>query len=192
MNRSKSPRQLAHTLAAAAAAYQRAVVIPHCARCTRPCCRLDPLVLELEWRQLKPLWKIEESRRAFDQRLAAGNGPQEIRAADGLYFVHGKTCPAYDEAQRNCRIYDQSLKPQGCTDFPVYLDWDCLVADLRCEAVKLDELVAAVARTLGPEYRIVQTADKDFPFMVTLALRRVGGTGDAANKRTEKAGSKRK
>ena len=61
-----SRRLLAKELTAAAATYQVAVVIPHCAKCAKPCCRLDPLVLELNWKQLKTLWQIEESRTASD------------------------------------------------------------------------------------------------------------------------------
>jgi Fe-S-cluster containining protein len=192
MSRRKAPPPLAIELEAAAADYQRAVVIPHCAQCSRPCCRLDPLVLELDWRQLRTLWQIEDSRASFDRRLASGQGPREIRAADGLYFVHGKTCPAYDEGQHTCRIYGQDLKPTGCTDFPVYLDYDCIVADLRCEAVKLDELVAWIARAAGPGYRVVQSADKDFPFMVTVTWKRIAGRSDPADNRPEKGKSQGK
>jgi len=163
----------ARALAEAAAAYQAAAVIPHCAVCTKPCCRLDPLVLELDWVQLKGLWQIDEPRRAFDRRLCAGRGPEEIRAADGLYFAHGKVCPAYDEVGHSCRVYGQDLKPSGCSDFPVYEDGGAIIADLRCEAVDLEALVAWMVRALGPGYRIVQTPDEAFPFLVTLEVRRV-------------------
>ena len=186
MSRRKSARPLALELKAAAEAYQRAVVIPHCAQCSRPCCRLDPLVLELDWKQFRALWKIEESRITFDRRLASGKGPQEIRAADGRYFAHGKTCPAYDETRHACRVYGQAVKPTGCTDFPVYLDYDCLVADLRCEAVNIEALVAWIARAVGPDYRVVQTADKEFPFMVSLSLERAAGTAATVGKRLKK------
>lgn len=168
-------RLLAKELAAAAAAYQAAVVIPHCATCSRPCCHLDPLVLELEWKQVKLFWRLEESRKAFDQRLATGRGPEEIRAGNGLYYAHGKACPAYDEASHGCRVYDQDIKPAGCSDFPVYQDESDIIADLRCEAVDLKALVAWIARALGPEYRIRQTADEEFPFLVTLSVKRGGG-----------------
>lgn len=164
-------RLLARELATAAAAYQATAVIPHCATCSKPCCRLDPLVLELEWRQLKPIWQLEESRKAFDRRLAAGKGPEEIRAADGLYFAHRKVCPAYNEEQGSCRVYDQDIKPAGCSDFPVYEDQGSITADLRCEAVDLKALVAWIARAIGPEFRIVQSADAEFPFLVTLSVK---------------------
>ena len=169
-------RHLAQELAGAAEAYQREIVIPHCAECTKPCCRLDPLVLELDWRQLKGIWRIEESRRAFDKRLYSGQGPEEIRAADGLYFAHGKACPAYDEAGKSCRVYGQDLKPAGCSDFPVYEDGDAIIADLRCEAVDLAALTDWMAEAVGRDYRIVQSPDPDFPFLVTLTVRRVAGT----------------
>ena len=171
----RAPRiSLSRLLAEAAAAYQTADVIPHCASCSRPCCRLDPLVLELDWKQFSKIWEIKESRPAFDRRLAAGRGPADIRAAGGLYFAHGKACPAYDEAGHSCRVYGQDVKPAGCSDFPVYEDGGSVVADLRCEAVDLDALVAWMARAVGPDFRIVRSANHEFPFLVTLSVRRAG------------------
>ena len=167
-------RSLATELAAAAAAYQTADVIPHCTQCAKPCCKLDALVLEMEWKQIKTLWKISDSRAVFDEQLAAGEGPQEIRESEGLYFVHSKPCPAYDQAGGTCQIYGQALKPVGCSDFPVYEDRGSIMADLRCEAVDLKALTAWIARTLGPEVRIVQSADREFPFLVTLSVRSSG------------------
>ena len=169
-----SRQRQASELAAAAAAYQAADVIPHCTQCAKPCCKLDALVLELEWKQVKTLWKISEARTAFDRRLASGTGPVEIRESEGLYFVHSKPCPAYVEASGSCSIYGQELKPLGCSDFPVYEDGGSIMADLRCEAVDIKALTAWVARALGPEFRIVQTADKEFPFLVTLSVRSSG------------------
>lgn len=167
-------RPLAEALHAAATSYQDAHVIHRCTGCAKPCCRLDSHVLELNWKQVKVFWRLEESHAAFDRRLAAGKGPEEIRAGDGLYYIYGKVCPAYDEPGRSCRVYDRSLKPAGCTDYPVYEDGDCVIADLRCEAVDIDVLAAWIARAVGPEFRIVQSADKDFPFLVTLSVKRSG------------------
>jgi Fe-S-cluster containining protein len=182
MSRGESSRLPARELAAAIAAYQGAVVIPHCAECTNPCSRLNPLVLELDWKQLKALWQIEESRKAFDRRLCSGRGPEEVRAGDGLYYAHGKVCPAYDQAGRSCKVYGQELKPSGCSDFPVYEDGGDVVADLRCEALILDELVAWMARAAGTGFRITTSANEEFPFLVTLSVRRAGGT-ETVNKR---------
>lgn len=174
MSTHKTRRPLAERLAQAATGYQAAAVIPHCASCAAPCCRLDPLVLELEWKQVKAFWRLAESRAAFDRRLAAGKGPVEIRPMNGAYFAHGKACPAYDAAQRACRVYDQALKPGGCSDFPVYEDRGSVIADLRCEAVDLEALAGWIARCVGPGYRVVQSADEEFPFIVTLSVRRTG------------------
>ena len=172
----RNPRRaLATELAAAAAAYQAAAIIPHCATCSKPCCRLDPLVLELDWKQVKVFWLLDESRTAFDRRLASGRGPEEIRAGNGRYYVHGKACPAYDEAGTSCRVYGQEIKPVGCSDFPVYEDGGDIVADLRCEAVDIKALADWIARAVGPAFRVIQSADKEFPFMVSLAVKRVAG-----------------
>ncbi len=173
---SRSPRRfLAKELSTAAAAYQAAVVIPHCAECARPCCRLDVLVLELEWKQLKALWQLDESRSAFDRRLSSGRGPVEIRAGNGLYYAHRKVCPAYDESCGSCRVYGQEHKPAGCSDFPVYEDGGSVIADLRCEAVDLEGLTAWLASAVGPEFRFEQSPDREFPFLVTLSVQRVSG-----------------
>lgn len=169
-------RALAAELAAAAAAYQEAAVIPHCPKCAEPCCRLNKLVLELTWKQVRVFWRLDEARKAFDRRLAAGQGPQEIRAGNGLYYAHGKPCPAYDDAG-SCRVYGQEIKPPGCSDFPVYEDGGVVMADLRCEAVDLAALAPWLARAAGPGARIVQTADKTFPFLVTLAVKPAPGKG---------------
>ncbi|MFH1659209.1 MAG: hypothetical protein ABIG35_07820 [Pseudomonadota bacterium] len=177
MSANNPRRRLATELAAAAAAYQVAAIIPHCAECSKPCCRLDVLVLELEWKQIKTLWQLGESRPAFDRRLAAGQGPEEIRAGNGLYYAHSKPCPAYDQSCGACRVYDQEAKPVGCTDFPVYEDDGCVIADLRCEAVNLDALTAWIARAVGPAYRVIKSADAEFPFLVTLTVKRVAGKG---------------
>lgn len=170
-----SRRSLASILANEAAAYQAAEIVPHCTACSEPCCKLSSLVLELEWKQLKSFWRIEESRASFDKRLATGKGPEEIREGNGLYYVHGKPCPAYDQNGGTCKVYGQNLKPVGCTDFPVYEDGSHLVADLRCEAVNIKAFSARIARALGDDYRIVQSADRDFPFLVTLAVKPAGG-----------------
>lgn len=163
---------LTETLSRVAADYQTADVIPHCPSCSRPCCKLDALVLELEWKQVKPLWQIEASRKDFDRQLAAGKGPVEIRAANGLYYIHSKPCPAYDETAGNCRVYGQDIKPPGCSDFPVYEDEGDLIVDLRCEAVDLDALIARLKPALGSAYRLTEQADRDFPFLVTLSVKK--------------------
>ncbi|PLK50307.1 hypothetical protein [Uliginosibacterium sp. TH139] len=171
MNKQKLRRTPPQELAVAAAGYQREAVIPHCPTCAAPCCKLDKLVLELEWAQLKGLWQLEESRKAFDKRLATGRGPIEIRPANGLYYAHSKPCPAFDAAC-GCTVYTTPLKPVGCSDFPVYENEGEIMADLRCEAVDLEALKAALTRDLGPDTRIKQSADRDFPFLVTLSVQR--------------------
>lgn len=190
--RPKSPRpNLAEALVTAAAAYQAAAVIPHCPQCAKPCCRLDQLVLDLDWKELKAIWQIKETRTVFDQRLAAGAGPEEIRAANGLYYAHQKACPAYDNTQRTCRVYGQDIKPPGCSDFPVYEDGGYLIADLRCEVVDLDALLASVACALGAGYRIAQSADEQFPFIVTLSVTRVPATAPVGAGKAAKGRSRR-
>lgn len=160
------------SLAKVAADYQAEAVIPHCASCSRPCCRLDVLVLEMSWPQVRTLWQLSESQAAFDARLAAGRGPEEIRPWQGLYHVHSKPCPAFDASCGRCKVYGQPAKPAGCSDFPVYEDGGELVADLRCEAVDVAALSARLAQALGEGARIVEAADRAYPFLVTLSVTR--------------------
>lgn len=184
-SRTPHPR-LADELAAAAAAYQTSAVIPHCPQCSNSCCRLDPLVLELEWKQVRTFWRIDEARAAFDRRLAAGQGPQEIRAGNGRYYAHGKPCPAFNETTASCTVYGQPIKPAGCSDFPVYEDGGSIVADLRCEAVDRDALAAWIARAVGQGFRVVLSADKEFPFMVTLSVKKLKARSEASGQPAEK------
>jgi hypothetical protein len=67
----------------------------------------------------------------------------------------------------------------GCTDFPVYQDRGSVIADLRCEAVDLEVFTAWIARSVGQAFRIIQAADEEFPFLVTLSLRKVSRTQHA-------------
>lgn len=153
------------TLAAAAITYQERVVIPHCASCTRPCCKLDELVLEMEWSQARALYKIGGTRHAFDQAVHEGTGPEDIRESFGRYYAHGKPCPAYDLETRRCAVYATPAKPAGCSEFPVYKDGNVVTADLRCEAVHADELHRHLEQETG---RPVQRAvDAQFSFFVT-------------------------
>ena len=161
-----------NVLRAAVAAYQEEHVVPHCSVCAKPCCKLDTHVLELGWKQVKIFWRLQESRASFDRRLASGKGPEEIRAGGGRYYVHRRVCPAYDEINRCCRVYDQVLKPVGCSDYPVYEDGDCIVADCRCEAVDVEVLAAWVERAVGPAFRVVRSSNREFPFLVSLVARR--------------------
>lgn len=169
----RRPPTTAARLAAAAAAYQADSVIPHCPACTSPCCRLDKLVLDLDWPQVRTLWRIDQPRQSFDRQLASSGEPVEIRAANGRYYVHSKPCPAY-LGPRGCSIYDQPLKPTGCTDFPVYEDAGAVIADLRCEAVDLDALRQRLTEAVGPDLSIRERADREFPFLIELSTTPTG------------------
>lgn len=170
MNPRPFPPDLAEQLRQATADFQDRHIIPHCTQCSQPCCKLETLVLDLSWKQVKVFWKIEESRAAFDQKLARGQGPQEIRESQGRYYIHSKPCPAYDLSRGQCQVYGQPLKPPGCSDFPVYEDGDRIMADLRCEALDLEALRASLAQTLGPDVRLSEASDPDFPFLVSLFI----------------------
>lgn len=159
---------LTSTLQQVANAYQQAHVIKHCSQCASPCCMLDKLVLELNWKQVKTFWGRTEPRTAFDKLLSSGKGPQEIRASNNLYYIHTKPCPEYNPTSGSCQVYNQAIKPIGCTDFPVYTDECSVIVDLRCEAVDLAVLSKAISDAVGPNYRIAKLVDKDFSFLVTL------------------------
>jgi len=141
-------------------------VLPHCDRCHRPCCGLETLVLELTWARVRGLWGATGPRAEFDRALARGEGPTEIRPQDGLYYAHGRACPAYRD--RQCGVYGTPIKPPGCTDFPVYEEDGALVADLRCEAVDLPTLETDLVEALGPGWSVGRSENPEFPFLVTL------------------------
>jgi Fe-S-cluster containining protein len=121
-------------------AYMNDVIIPHCPACTRPCCGLTDVVLELSWKQTHTLYRIKTSREAFDQSVDDGSGPAAIRRATDLYYAHTEPCPAYDLKEKNCKVYNTKTKPKGCSDFPVYDDGGVIVVDHRCEAASADAL----------------------------------------------------
>lgn len=154
----------------AAEAYQRAVVIPHCTSCKKPCCKLDELVLELSWKTTQKLYKITTTRRDFDQRLADGEGPPDLKESHGTYYAHGQPCRGYDVEKQTCTIYNTDYKPEGCSEFPVYVDGDAITADLRCEATNADELQAHLEKTFGRKVR--RTVDHQYAFFVTYEIER--------------------
>ncbi len=150
-----------------AADVQRELIVPHCPRCTRPCCALTDVVLDLSFHEVRALYRIEKSQRDFDRAL-----PLQLKKAQGRYFAHQTPCPAFESATHRCTVYGTADKPQGCTDFPVYRDGDGLTVDLRCEAAvaALPELQARASQAVG---EVVQTHDEQFPDAF-VRLERVG------------------
>jgi Fe-S-cluster containining protein len=130
-------------LVARAKQWERDVVIPHCAVCTKPCCALTDVVLELSAPEAETLYRITKTTQTL---------PPSVRAQGGRLYAHGAPCPAYSVSAQRCSIYDTGRKPQGCDDFPVYGDDDGLTADTRCEAVaaRLHDLEEALFEALVP------------------------------------------
>ena len=141
----------------AARAFEQDVVIPHCVACARPCCGLSDVVLELNFQQVQALYKIEKPKKAFDRAL-----PTSIKKQGDRYYAHGEPCPAYDLTTKPCGVYGSDLKPQECSDFPVYSDGDVVTADLRCEALRagLDDLRK---RLRAADDSVVEERDGAFP-----------------------------
>ena len=157
-------------------AVQARWVLPHCRRCAQPCCTLETLVLEFNWRQLRLLWGIRKPRREFDARLSQGRGPEEVRTQNGLYYVHKKVCPAYRDGR--CSVYGSDLKPSGCSDFPLCVDDNGdLLADLRCEALSLDCVEAELRAQLPPGVSVRRRRHPEFPFLVTFRVAAKGTAG---------------
>jgi Fe-S-cluster containining protein len=127
-------------------------------------------------------------RKRFDERLAEGKGPPEVRMQDNLYYVHGKVCPAYRE--RLCAVYDSDVKPSGCTDFPIYVDDDGgLLADLRCEALSVLKVEAALRESLPPGVSFRRREHPEFPFLITfrVAAGRTAGRSAPGRRRQRRA-----
>lgn len=154
----------------AATQYQRAAIIPHCPTCTRPCCALDELVLELDWPQTRALYQIRTSRSQFDRAVHEGEGPPDIKESHGRYYAHGKPCRAFDVETHHCRVYGTDAKPEGCSEFPVYRDGRVITADRRCEAVDVDALHAHLERATG--LTLERNVDAQFSFFVSFEPKR--------------------
>ena len=170
---------------AVVAAIQERWILPHCPGCARPCCTLEDLVLEFTWRQLRLLWGIRKPRKEFDERLAQGKGPAEVRTQDGAYYVHKKVCPAYRDGR--CAVYDSDLKPSGCSDFPLYVDdRGDLLADLRCEALSLERVEADLRTRLPPGVTVRQRPHPEFPFLITFRVAPQGPPGGRGAPRVRK------
>ena len=154
---------------AAAHAFERDVVIPHCASCSRPCCGLTDVVLELSFQQVDALYQIGKPQKDFDRAL-----PSMIKKQGDRYYAHGAACPAFNTADHRCRVYETKTKPQECSDFPVYDDDDVITADRRCEAV--DANLADLRRRLraavsDPALLVDEEPDGEFPeLFVTFAI----------------------
>ena len=149
-------------------AHQARAIIPHCAVCTKPCCALDELVLELDWPRAQKLYQIRGTRSAFDQKLHEGDGPPEIKEARGLYYAHSKPCPAYVDKQ--CSVYGTATKPEGCSDFPLYVDGDAVTADRRCEAVDIDVIQRELEHAVGRKLK--RSIDAQHTMFVTFEIER--------------------
>ena len=166
-SRSRSARRQIHTTLAQ---YQHQVIIKHCPACRRPCCMLTDVVLEFDWRDLCSFYGFDDRQKTFDRGLRNGSGPAYIRKQAGLYYVHGSPCPAYDEHAHQCRYYQSPLKPQNCSDFPVYLDGRSIVADTRCEALDLNNLLQAL-KAAAPTMDFTTQPHPDFAVLNYIEFR---------------------
>ncbi|HEY4223426.1 MAG TPA: hypothetical protein VGO62_18840 [Myxococcota bacterium] len=143
-------------------------IIPHCAVCQRPCCKLDDVVLALEWPQARDLYQIKTRKKEFDANL-----PPYIKEDRDMYYVHKRPCPAY--VDKKCSVYGSKTKPQSCTDFPIYAEvddddeTDFLTVDTRCEAVNLKTIEAEVVARY-PKHQVLVHPDDEFPEIVTIKL----------------------
>jgi Fe-S-cluster containining protein len=127
--------------------HQATHIIPHCPTCSRPCCALTDVVLDLSFTQLQKLYQITSTKRQLDAAVDAGRGPSWLKRAHGRYYTHEEPCPAYttdaaNPSHKHCAVYGTDAKPNGCDDFPLYVDGDVVVADRRCEAMNIDVLRA--------------------------------------------------
>lgn len=174
-------------LTAAAKAWERDVVIPHCPQCTRPCCALTDVVLDLSANEVQALYQIGSATRDNDL-------PSTIRRQGKRFFAHGAPCPAFDTGSHRCAVYETADKPTGCSDFPVYADGDGITADLRCEAVaaNLTGLEDALVDALDDGATLEVATDPDFPDTFVFFQVDAGPTAQPAAKPTSKPKTKTK
>lgn len=153
----------------AAQAYEAREVIPHCTSCSKPCCGLETVVLDMTWKQAQHLYHIKGTQQAFAQALLDETTPHAkyLKESHGTFYAHGAACPAYAK-DKTCSVYGTAHKPHACSEFPIYADGDALTVDLRCEAVNLEAL-AEELRRVNP--RVTHHANEQFPFLITFDLR---------------------
>lgn len=154
-------------------AYEARVVIPHCPSCSKPCCALQTVVLDMTWRQAQHLYQIKGTKQAFLQALHDEEAPshlqQHLKESHDKFFAHGAPCPAYG-ADKSCSVYGTEFKPHACGEFPIYADGDAaLTVDLRCEAIDLDVLDQELQPPTGT---LTRHANAQFPFLVTYEVKR--------------------
>ncbi len=142
-------------LVQAAKTFEADVVIPHCAQCSRPCCGLTDVVLDLGQREALALYQIQKGRPL----------PAALRRQGPRYYAHGAPCPAFDTSSHRCGVYDTDVKPQGCSDFPIYADDDVITIDLRCEAIAAAQqrFEDALVSTLNDDETLAISVDVDHP-----------------------------
>lgn len=160
----------AAVLAAAAKAFEQKFVIPHCTSCSSPCCHLQHAPLELSWPTFSQLYQIKSKKQDFDTSLDDGTGPAHIRRMDDLYYPFGVPCPAYSEEKKLCSVYQTDLKPQHCSDFPIYEDGGMITADFRCEALDIDDVIDFMQERFGENSELIVSSDPQFAFMVQIEV----------------------
>ncbi|MDH5409485.1 MAG: YkgJ family cysteine cluster protein [Gammaproteobacteria bacterium] len=149
----------------ALALYQKQVIIPHCRDCQRPCCRLTDVVLEFSWQHLSAMYQLGHDKKAFDNSLRNGTGPTYIRKQNDTYYTHGSPCPAYDTTSGQCQVYRKNIKPDNCSDFPLYMDGKMIVVDKRCEAANDTELLGQLEKLFN-KLSFTRHPDTQFPFLI--------------------------
>ena len=150
-----------------AKAYEARVVIPHCPSCSKPCCKPETVVLDMNWKQAQHLYQIRGTEQAFAQKLHDNEGPEHLKESHGKFFAHGAPSPAYDLGTKGCKVYGTPYKPHACSEFPIYADGDALTVDLRCEAVSLEDLDDELAQAKGT---VTRHANEQFPFLITYEI----------------------
>ncbi len=140
------------------------LLAPRCSEtCTHSCCVLDRLSLELTAEQAEFLHALYRRGPAL-RRGAPDDWAQHVRTdAQGLQHLAHLTCPAYDPRTRLCRIYRHALRNEGCDLFPLYVDDDRIVVDVRCDQIAVADVVHWLRAETGGRFAFTVRHDREWP-----------------------------
>lgn len=128
--------------------FMRNVLSPYCLNeCTSSCCEFyGDISLGLN----DPEFQYFFGKENWDEKWIELNDRGQIkRTRLGENLLKNMTCPMYDPASKRCTIHESSLRPRGCREFPLSIDYAIgdVTLDARCP------YIARNWEELIPEFR---------------------------------------
>ncbi len=116
--------------------------------CQNNCCmKLAALRLDVDEGQLFFLYE-DELRRQYSEKAKFERGMQSLfdskksdliskgmlykKSNDSFEYL-GFKCPRFENSTKYCQIHEDTRRPKGCMNFPIYFEKNVLEVDLRCD-----------------------------------------------------------